>query len=130
MLDRLKLLAHKNDVPYQSLIKIFLSERLAREAESAPGEEATSVDLVVQTKKSTLMVEAKAGATKSTLEQAARVLKVGKSRYKILHVASKDLAKAVSAMRDVGASGTVKSRSGVARYVYRRKNAKTKAKAS
>lgn len=27
ILDELKILAHKNDVPYQSLIKIFLKER-------------------------------------------------------------------------------------------------------
>ncbi len=31
MLAELKLLANKRDVPYQSLIKIFLSERLAKE---------------------------------------------------------------------------------------------------
>ena len=31
MLAEIKLLAHKKDVPYQSLIKIFLSERLERE---------------------------------------------------------------------------------------------------
>jgi predicted DNA binding CopG/RHH family protein len=31
MLEELKLLAHKRDVPYQSLIKIFISERLAEE---------------------------------------------------------------------------------------------------
>ncbi len=31
MLEELKLLANKRDVPYQSLIKIFLSERLAKE---------------------------------------------------------------------------------------------------
>ena len=31
MLEGLKLLANKRDVPYQSLIKIFLSERLAKE---------------------------------------------------------------------------------------------------
>ena len=31
MLADLKLLAHKQDVPYQSLIKIFLAERLERE---------------------------------------------------------------------------------------------------
>jgi predicted DNA binding CopG/RHH family protein len=30
-LEELKLLAHKRDVPYQSLIKIFISERLAEE---------------------------------------------------------------------------------------------------
>ena len=31
MLADIKLLAHKQDVPYQSLIKIFLAERLERE---------------------------------------------------------------------------------------------------
>ena len=31
MIEELKLLAHKRDVPYQSLIKIFLSERLSKE---------------------------------------------------------------------------------------------------
>ena len=31
MLEELKLLAHKRDVPYQSLIKIFLSERISKE---------------------------------------------------------------------------------------------------
>ncbi|MCX5826775.1 MAG: BrnA antitoxin family protein [Deltaproteobacteria bacterium] len=31
MLEELKLLANKRDVPYQSLIKIFLSERLSKE---------------------------------------------------------------------------------------------------
>ena len=31
MREDLKLLANKRDVPYQSLIKIFLSERLAKE---------------------------------------------------------------------------------------------------
>lgn len=31
MLDRLKFLAHKRDVPYQSLLKMFLSDRLKRE---------------------------------------------------------------------------------------------------
>lgn len=35
MLAELKLIAHKRDVPYQSLIKIFLAERL--EAELRPG---------------------------------------------------------------------------------------------
>jgi len=34
MLAELKLLANKRDVPYQSLIKIFLAERLDRELES------------------------------------------------------------------------------------------------
>jgi predicted DNA binding CopG/RHH family protein len=31
MIDQLKLMANKRDVPYQSLIKIFLSERLSKE---------------------------------------------------------------------------------------------------
>ena len=31
ILDELKLLAHKQDVPYQSLIKIFLKERINQE---------------------------------------------------------------------------------------------------
>ncbi|MBI5416924.1 BrnA antitoxin family protein [Candidatus Poribacteria bacterium] len=31
MLDKLKLIAHKKDVPYQSLLKIFLSERIEKE---------------------------------------------------------------------------------------------------
>lgn len=31
MLEELKLLAHKRDVPYQSLIKIFISERISEE---------------------------------------------------------------------------------------------------
>ncbi len=31
MLAELKLLAHKKDVPYQSLIKMFLSDRLEKE---------------------------------------------------------------------------------------------------
>jgi predicted DNA binding CopG/RHH family protein len=34
MLAELKLLANKRDVPYQSLIKIFLAERLEQELES------------------------------------------------------------------------------------------------
>lgn len=33
MLDELKRLAHKRDVPYQSLIKLFLAERVKRELE-------------------------------------------------------------------------------------------------
>ena len=33
MLDRLKLLANKRDVPYQSLLKMFLAERLTAEFE-------------------------------------------------------------------------------------------------
>ena len=31
MLEELKIIANKRDVPYQSLIKIFLSERLSKE---------------------------------------------------------------------------------------------------
>jgi hypothetical protein len=31
MIAQLKLLANKRDVPYQSLLKIFLAERLAQE---------------------------------------------------------------------------------------------------
>ena len=31
MLDQLKLLAHKRDVPYQSLLKMFLADRLKAE---------------------------------------------------------------------------------------------------
>ncbi len=33
MLAELKMLAHKWDIPYQSLIKVFLQERLEREIE-------------------------------------------------------------------------------------------------
>ncbi len=33
MLEELKLLAHKRDVPYQSLLKIFLAERIEKELE-------------------------------------------------------------------------------------------------
>lgn len=36
MLDQLKLLANKHDVPYQSLIKMFLAERIDRELKSLP----------------------------------------------------------------------------------------------
>ncbi len=31
MLDDLKVLANKRDVPYQSLLKVFLAERIERE---------------------------------------------------------------------------------------------------
>lgn len=34
MIDELKLIANKRDVPYQSLIKMFLSERLSKELDS------------------------------------------------------------------------------------------------
>ena len=33
MLDEIKRLAHKHDVPYQSLIKLFLAERVRHELE-------------------------------------------------------------------------------------------------
>jgi predicted DNA binding CopG/RHH family protein len=33
MLEELKVLANKRDVPYQSLLKVFLAERLALERE-------------------------------------------------------------------------------------------------
>ncbi|MEK9145561.1 MAG: CopG family antitoxin, partial [Elusimicrobiota bacterium] len=36
MLDELRLLANKRDVPYQSLLKIFLSERIERELRLRP----------------------------------------------------------------------------------------------
>ncbi len=35
ILDELKLLAHKKDVPYQSLIKIFLKDRIDQELRQA-----------------------------------------------------------------------------------------------
>ena len=35
MLDELKLLANKHDVPYQSLIKMFLAERIDKELKYA-----------------------------------------------------------------------------------------------
>jgi len=34
MLEALKVLANKRDVPYQSLMKIFLSERISQELKS------------------------------------------------------------------------------------------------
>jgi predicted DNA binding CopG/RHH family protein len=37
MLEELKLLANKRDVPYQSLVKIFLSDRIAQELTGKPG---------------------------------------------------------------------------------------------
>ncbi len=37
MLEQLKLLAHKRDVPYQSLVKIFLAERLQSELHPTDG---------------------------------------------------------------------------------------------
>ena len=38
MLDEIKLLANKRDVPYQSLIKMFLRERIDAELRHAPVE--------------------------------------------------------------------------------------------
>lgn len=36
MLDQLRILANKRDVPYQSLIEVFLAERLRKELEDGP----------------------------------------------------------------------------------------------
>ena len=36
MLEELRTIAHKRDVPYQSLIKIFLKERINQELRSIP----------------------------------------------------------------------------------------------
>jgi len=35
MLEELKLLANKRDVPYQSLLKVYLAERIAKELKAA-----------------------------------------------------------------------------------------------
>jgi predicted DNA binding CopG/RHH family protein len=40
MLDRLKLLANRRDVPYQSLLKMFVAERLKTEFESSEADGA------------------------------------------------------------------------------------------
>jgi predicted DNA binding CopG/RHH family protein len=40
MLDRLKLLANKRDVPYQSLLKMFVADRLKAEFESEESEKS------------------------------------------------------------------------------------------
>jgi len=37
MLEELKLLANKRDVPYQSLVKVFLSDRIAQELNGKTG---------------------------------------------------------------------------------------------
>ena len=37
MLDDLKLLANKKDIPYQSLLKVFLAERIKQEFRSEKG---------------------------------------------------------------------------------------------
>ena len=36
MIEDLKVLANRRDVPYQSLLKVFLAERLARERQTPP----------------------------------------------------------------------------------------------
>lgn len=36
MIEELKLLANKRDVPYQSLLKVYLGERIERELRSIP----------------------------------------------------------------------------------------------
>ena len=36
MIEELKLLANKRDVPYQSLLKVFLGERIEQELRSVP----------------------------------------------------------------------------------------------
>ena len=38
MIEDLKMLANSRDVPYQSLLKVFLAERLARERPSRSGQ--------------------------------------------------------------------------------------------
>ena len=40
MIEELKVLANKKDVPYQSLMKLFLSERITRELSMASAHEA------------------------------------------------------------------------------------------
>jgi len=42
MIDELKLIANRRDVPYQSLLKIFLAERLQQERQSHPALPTTS----------------------------------------------------------------------------------------
>jgi hypothetical protein len=37
MIEDLKVLANQRDVPYQSLLKVFLAERLMRERHGRPG---------------------------------------------------------------------------------------------
>jgi hypothetical protein len=37
MIEDLKVLANRRDVPYRSLLKVFLAERLAREREILQG---------------------------------------------------------------------------------------------
>jgi len=42
MIEELKLLANKNDVPYQSLVKVFLSERIESELQKHGPQKITS----------------------------------------------------------------------------------------
>jgi predicted DNA binding CopG/RHH family protein len=42
MLEELKLLANRNDVPYQSLMKVFLSERIESERQKHGPQKITS----------------------------------------------------------------------------------------
>ena len=41
MIEELKLLANKNDIPYQSLMKIYLAERIKRELGSIDSQQET-----------------------------------------------------------------------------------------
>lgn len=43
MIEDLKILANRRDVPYQSLLKVFLAERLERENPSAKGSSTHSL---------------------------------------------------------------------------------------
>ena len=62
----------------------------------------------------------RSGDTKALLKAAKRLKDSGK-RQKVLQVPQKDMAKAVQAMREVGASGTVKNMSGTKRRSVRKK---------
>jgi predicted DNA binding CopG/RHH family protein len=53
ILEDLKLLANKRDVPYQSLIKVFLSERLEREFDSGPGPQRAKEGRTAKTRQPT-----------------------------------------------------------------------------
>lgn len=55
MIDQLRLLANKKDVPYQSLLKVFLSERIAQElrfSEQSWGGHSLTADKAFIAKKS------------------------------------------------------------------------------
>jgi predicted DNA binding CopG/RHH family protein len=47
LMAQLKVLANKRDVPYQSLLKVFLAERVARELQTSVGEGAASGESLV-----------------------------------------------------------------------------------